>query len=607
MCGIAGVVMLDSQSTAPVEQVREMLGTLHHRGPDDVGIVSANGFALGHRRLSIIDLSSGGHQPMESSDGRYLISYNGEIYNYLELRQELSAHTAFVTDSDTEVLLAAYRHWGERCFDRFNGMWALAIWDRHEQRMLLSRDRYGVKPLYYALVGGAVYFASEVKAIHRILPGRFGADRTSIYEYLVYNRTDQRQSTFVQGIRRLQHGSNAVIADGRFTESRWYRLEQNLGKPWESPEEYRSVFASAVGIRLRSDVPVGLCLSGGLDSSSIASSVVHDEGRRDLHTFSAVYRAGDTGDETEFIKLYDRELPTLEYIRPTAGSFLDDYANFLDCHFEPVGNLSVYSQYAVMKKAKESVTVLLDGQGNDEEMAGYRYFFGSYFKELFAKLRWLTLAKEASAYVYKHRDADAFLYWAYYSAPQFIQNAANRSRAPWVSPVLWVEQGGTSRLAQELFTPNTVNESLLQHFEYKLEHNLKWNDLNSMYFSLELRSPFLDYRVVESTIASPSSVKIRNGQTKWLLREAMRDVLPAAIQSRSDKVGFDNPADEWFRDPRIIPMVQDTLSSRALKESGTINLSECRKLYDRHLSNQVNAAREIWKWINLAHFLTTAG
>lgn len=601
MCGIAGIINFNNKS-ASSEQLNVMLDLMKHRGPDDRGVYYDKNVGLGQVRLSIIDLSVLGHQPMFSKDKRYAIVFNGEIYNYIELREQLKKSYDFITGTDTEVILAAYFVWGENCVERFNGMWAFCIYDTLSGDVFISRDRYGVKPLYYYQDESTLVFASEIKAIYHVLKGKLHRDNKTIFEYLVYNRTDQTCDTFIKEIKRLQHGYNLLIKSNSPELKKWYDLKLRSIKPWLNSDEYRDVFISSVDLRLRSDVPVGVCLSGGLDSSGVTSVIADTLGKKDVFAFSAVYGNNKKGDESKFIKLYDH-LANLKYVYPTEESFMEDLDGFMDCHFEPVHTMSIYSQYKVMKEASKYVTVALDGQGADEQLAGYHYFFSSYFRELILNFKWLKLFNEFTCYYKEHHSMFALKYMAFYMMPDVFKNKLGARRNSSLSTDFFEDNNKASNLSSLLFNPKSLNDSLFQHFEYKLEHNLKWNDLNSMCFSVELREPFLDYRLVERTLASPASFKINKGYTKWIYREAMKGILNELIRLRQDKVGFDNPSDEWLKAPRMRELVNDALSSEVISKAGILNIEDCRQKYQQHLNGEINISKEVWKWIHLEKFL----
>ncbi|MET0531588.1 MAG: asparagine synthase (glutamine-hydrolyzing), partial [Microvirga sp.] len=307
MCGISGIVNLSEEPVA-LPDVEAMMRRQRHRGPDDAGTFIEGNIGLGFVRLSILDLSEAGHQPMLSEDQRYVLIFNGEIYNYLEIKAELLPHCDFRTRTDTEVLLHAYRRWGPECLHRFNGMFAFVIYDRRNRTLFAARDRFGVKPFYYHMTEDTFVFASEIPPIFEYLRGLrqpLNPNDEVVYDYLVHSRTDLDENTFVRQIKKLRHGHSLTVADNRVSIKRWYLLQDNLVDGWNNPEEYYDVFESAVGLRLRSDVPVGICLSGGLDSSSIASTVLSGLRKSDYYAFSAVYGEGRKGDERSFIQEYE--------------------------------------------------------------------------------------------------------------------------------------------------------------------------------------------------------------------------------------------------------------------------------------------------------------
>src|SRR5690606_12824728 len=306
MCGIAGIVQFNNESPKEAS-LKEMMRQMKHRGPNDEGVFVEGAVGLGFVRLSIIDLSPDGHQPMVSGDGRYVLVFNGELFNYLELRKELQEQgVVFKTKTDTEVLLNAYIFWKEDCLDHFNGMWSMVIYDRQEQTIFASRDRYGIKPFYFIQNEDYFAFCSEIPPLFSLLKDKPQPNFQSIFDYLAFSRTDQTQDTFFQEVKKLQHGTKLKLHKGKISMSPWYNLKDKVSRAasFKSPQEFRKLFSSAVGLRLRSDVPVGVCLSGGLDSSSIVSTLLEDYNKQDLETFSAVYKKGQVGDEKEYINEY---------------------------------------------------------------------------------------------------------------------------------------------------------------------------------------------------------------------------------------------------------------------------------------------------------------
>lgn len=597
MCGICGIVNFNSE---PVRepQVRQMMGVMKHRGPDDDGLFLDKNIGLGFVRLSIIDLSMAGHQPMFSDDGRYIIVFNGEIYNYIELRQQLTGKYHFRTRTDTEVLLNAYREWGKECLHRFNGMFAFVIYDKKAKELFAARDRFGIKPFYYHLDQNRIIFASEQRAILPFLTNR-APNRKAIFEYLVYNRTDQGDYTFFQDIRKLPHGSRATVKDGDLKIEKWYVLKYQLKQPFSEAQEFYHTFKESIKFRLRSDVPVGVCLSGGLDSSSIVTVLIKEFNKQDINTFSAVYEKGEEADESDFIHQFKNELKNMHFTTPSDESLMSDLESFIQCHSEPVAALGPYAQFKVMQLAKDHVTVTLDGQGADEQLAGYHYFFASYFKGLLKSARFLKLINEMAAYVRIHRSLTAIKYLGLYLAPSFLKDRLSKISHDYIDEDFYRQKKMSSRLKTGLYNPGNLNESLIQHFEFKLEHLLKWEDHNSMWHSLESRVPFLDHHLVERTLGLAPGKIIKQGATKYILRQAMKGILPEPIRTRQDKIGFATPWEKWFRTAAFKNVILDLLHSVSFRDRGILNRDRCLKGFENFIAGKISIPKEIWKWVNL--------
>ncbi len=608
MCGISGIVHFDGQPVAQ-GQLSAMIRAMKHRGPNDEGSFTEGGLGLGVVRLSILDLSPAGHQPMLSADERYVLIFNGEIFNYLELREELKAKGhVFRTQTDSEVILAAYVEWGEAMLHRFNGMWAFVIYDRRDQTLFAARDRYGVKPFFYALDGRRLLFGSDIRSITAVLGRKPTPDQESLFNFLAFNRTDMNDGTFLREVKKLDHGhcfrlrigAGASAAEQKFQPRKWYDIRQQLKEPFASPEAYRDMFVSSVNLRLRSDVPVGVCLSGGLDSSSIVSVLLQDLGKTDLNTFSAVYGKGKKGDESGFIDLYRDQLRNMYFTEPDAQSLLADLDDLGRAQYEPVPSTSTYAQYRVMKLASQHVVVTLDGQGADEALAGYHYFFGFHFKNLLRQGKLGALASEIGHYYAKHRSWYGIKSLVFFMLPEMLRTRVRVLEKGYLDPGFFQDNArSTNVITGELYGSSSLQEALINHFEYKLEHLLKWEDRNSMWFSLEARVPFLDYRLVERTLTVPEDLIIRKGMTKHILREAMKGTLPEAIRMRRDKVGFETPEAEWFRTPAFQKYITDMIHSAPFTTRGTMDLKKVRAIYQKHLDRQGNYSREIWKWIHL--------
>lgn len=608
MCGISGIIHPDGTPVAE-QQLKAMMRAMKHRGPNDEGWFAEDGIGLGFVRLSILDLSPAGHQPMFSADERYVLIFNGEVYNYIELREELKTRGhSFRSGTDSEVILAAYREWGEQMLHRFNGMWAFVIYDRRDKTVFAARDRYGVKPFFYCIDGQRILFGSDIRSITSVLGRKPTPDPETIFSFLAFNRTDQNDSTFLKEVKKLDHGHyfkmrigpGAPAEEQKFRPQKWYNIRKELKEPFKNPEEYREMFSSAVGLRLRSDVPVGVCLSGGLDSSSIVSVLLKDHDKKDLNTFSAVYGSGRRGDESGFIDLYRGQLQNMYFAQPDEHSLLADIDDLTRAQYEPVPSTSTYAQYRVMKLAKDHVIVTLDGQGADEALAGYHYFFGFHFKNLLRSGRIGTLASEIGHYYGKHRSLYGIKSLAFFLLPAFLRSRVRVMEKGYLdNDFFQAHNNGDNLIAGELYGSPSLQDALINHFEYKLEHLLKWEDRNSMWFSLEARVPFLDYRLVERTLSLPEDMIIREGMTKHILREAMKGTLPEQIRMRRDKVGFETPEAEWFRTPVFQNYIKNLISSEPFISRGIMDIKKVQLLYNNHLERKANHSREIWKWIHL--------
>jgi len=601
MCGIAGIINFN-ESKVNETSLRSMMQCIKHRGPDDDGVFTKENVGFGFVRLSIIDLSEAGHQPKHSTDGRYVIVFNGEIFNYIEIKKELeSLGIVFKTKTDTEVLLNAYIYWGEECLHKLNGMWAFAIYDKQEKSVFAARDRYGVKPFYYLLTNNSFSFCSEINPLLRLIDKQPTADTQSIFDFLVFNRTDQTENTFFKEIKKLQHGNKVLVKNGKVTFSKWYDLKKEVGKAkgFNSPDEYKQLFKSAIELRLRSDVPIGVCLSGGLDSSSIVSILLKELNFSDVNTFSAVYNKGQYGDETEFINEFTLHVKNMHYISPDAISLQNDLLDFVKAHGEPIPTTGPYAQFKVMELAKGKAVVTLDGQGADEELAGYHYFFGFYYKDLLKQFKLVTLIREMFFYLKIHKSLYGIKTFFYFLLPEKVKTKFRVNEFNYLNESFAKAHEAQNSIAGNIYGSGSLKDALLDHFEYKLEHLLKWEDRNSMFFSLEARVPFLDYRLVERTLATKSDKIIKDGVTKYILREAMKSVLPEKIRNRRDKMGYGTPEDEWFREPAWQKIVQEIINSQSFKQRNLVDVEKANELYKKHVNGSVNVSKEIWKWVHL--------
>lgn len=538
----------------------------------DLGSIDTAPFdvAFGHRRLSILDLSVGGHQPMASRDGRYWITYNGEIYNYIELRAELEGlGFRFGTASDTEVVLAAWEAWGAETLHRLNGMWAFALADLRERRLVLSRDRFGEKPLVYRQDRSSFAFASEIGAL-MTGPSHRGVDEKTLSSFLSRGVVEEGERTFFEGVTRVPPGGLLVLnLDSHdISVSRWYALPEGIGAE-PSVAEFRDLLDDAIRIRRRSDVPVGTCLSGGLDSSAItALSARQMKGEGDYHAFSAIF--DDPGfSEAPYVRDAIAATGVVDHVvTPDGPGLRRDLVSFIKTQGEPTPSLGPYTQYCVARAAAAaSVKVLLDGQGADELLAGYHYQAGPFLAEIWNERGLLAASRETRALARNMARS-----------PLWLGALAAYHRFPWPAAARsFVRARGASHavLPSEAFTSGfaALAESGLKHAPTRridderrrslsvtsLPALLRYEDRNTMRFAVEARLPFLDFRLVDAGLRLSSSSLFASGWTKSILREAVSDILPASIVRRKEKLGFATPDARLLRE--AFPVVREALAA----------------------------------------------
>ena len=545
MCGIVGFWGVSDPAL-----LRRMALSISHRGPDDEGFFEAGPISLGHRRLSIIDVR-GGHQPIANENGRLQLVYNGEVYNFRELRLELVAEGhVFRTDSDSEVIVHAYEEWGFEAFGRFNGMWALALADLDRHQVVLARDHFGIKPLYYARAPRRLLFASEIKAILQDTEFETAPNDQSLYEYLAHNLHDHKAETFFEGVYHLPAAHYAVVdADGISLSAYWTPRLRTDGN--SDPAEFRRLFRESVRRRLVSEVPVGACLSGGLDSTTIVrlmNGLFEDRAQDSesmggrLETFSAVFD-NDPIDERDYVAEAVRGTRSVSnLIHPTPHEFVTELEAFVWHQDEPVVSTGPYAQWRVMKEASEKVKVLLDGQGGDELLAGYVPYHMVYLRQLLRERRWGPLAKEALV------SGDVL--W-----PLIRRRLRSRRRSRRIDEPGLIRDGfrATVTKPRDSRSQDNLKERLVQDMTaYSLPCLLRYEDRNSMAFSMESRVPYLDQELVEYILALPPEAIIRNGWSRAILREAMRGVIPERIRLRRWKVGFTTPEIRWLMNRRAV-------------------------------------------------------
>jgi asparagine synthase (glutamine-hydrolysing) len=661
MCGLCGVWRPEGQ---PVDLVALERATtlLRHRGPDDEGYLLVNtrsgrlalcggpatapalalprladfagesfDLALGFRRLAILDLSPAGHQPMAGAGGRHWLIFNGEVYNYIELREELAARGhCFRTGSDTEVVLAAYAEWGPACLQRFNGMWALALWDHPARRLFVARDRFGVKPFYTVRgADGGFAFASEIKAVLGLGGVGFDPDPLAVARYVARGGFPSAQAgaTFFRGVEALPAAHYAVIGEGNGAPRRYWALPAGgaaPAAPRAALERYAELFTDAVRLRLRADVAIGTCLSGGVDSSSIvavAGQLMRREHAVSLErlgerqqTFSAVYESAGPWNERPYIDaVLARTGAGGNFVVPTAERLWADLDRLVWHQDEPFQSTSIFAQWTVMDLARQrGVTVLLDGQGADEALGGYRPFATQMSGLLRAGRPGAALRAAQAAQRVTGAALRSLLLRALAQqvpVPLLAQTRARRLRAAAgaaglpadLAAGLLAAEGGDA-------APYVAGRNLHDHLarllvEDSLPALLRYEDRNSMAFSIEARVPFLDYRLVEWAFTGAAPLRIHDGWTKWAQRMAVRDALPPEVVWRRDKVGFETPETAWLRAGR--GCLLDILSADDVA-APYLDLAAVRRDAPR-LLDAPGGASQVWRWVNLTLWLRRFG
>ena len=576
MCGIAGILQIDSNSYTK-ENVKRMTDALSHRGPDGEGFWQNNSTKVlfGHRRLSILDLSDAAAQPFHYLD-RYTALHNGEIYNYIELREELKKKGyQFRTQTDTEVLVAAYDCWKEDCLEQFDGMFAFAIWDEKEKEFFAARDRFGEKPFYYIYDAGkrTLLFASEIKAFWSIGLGK-GFNKKMLFNFLTIGYTDnptQPDETFYDDVKKLPAASflKITIQSDIFIEIEKYwdidveEQEDNISDD-DAIAKFNELFKTSIKRRLRSDVPLGTSLSGGLDSSSIAATITkYQISNIKLQTFSAIFPGFEKNEEKYIDEVADHFSLRSFKTAVSDKEIPDLFERIVQQQDEPFGSAGTLPQYKVFELAKQNnVKVLLDGQGADEILAGYHKYYKWYWQELFRKRKLISSgelekAKEIGVnekFEFKNIIASLF--------PDFASVVLERQYLLHALKQEDLSKEFVRLKSKEAYyaTPTIFTLNGVLYFNtcmHGLEELLRYADRNSMAHGREVRLPFLSHELVEFLFVLPSHFKIREGWTKWSLRKAMEKTLPSAITWRPNKIGLEPPQRSWMQLPPVQEMIHE--------------------------------------------------
>lgn len=617
MCGIVGI--FDKNSFPSSEEILKMRDAFPYRGPDDAGVwVRPQGLvAFGHRRLSILDPTPAGHQPMHGGDSRLCIVYNGEVYNYLEVREVLkNKGHLFFTGTDTEVILNAYQEWGAECLQYFNGMFAIAIWDEDQKTLFLARDRLGIKPLYYYESNGKLYFASEIKAIVAALKELPGLSPHLIDVYMSFGYV-AGEETLLKGIKRLLPGRFMVVNSERTEIRKYWELtfdnSQDHGLA-HYVRRSRELLEDAVQIRLRSDVPLGIFLSGGLDSSTVVGLLAAKVPDR-LKTFSVAYDFGPEYDETRYARQIAQKFNTDHYeifITPKDfQSFIPECIWFMD---EPVTESAAISLYFVSRLAKEYVTVVLSGEGADEVFAGYDFYRYMLWLERYRSLVGGNQAKlwsrigasvlPSASKIRKYLLLGAKRLESRYKGISTYEESDKRDlyAADFLDYMSSRPEPASMAYIENLFHHTKYNDPLsrMLYFDIRtwlIDDLLIKADRMSMAASLELRVPFLDYRLVEFSANIPSKYKVNKKETKFLLKEMIKDVLPKDIVYRK-KMGFPTPLKQMF-ETHLFGYAKALLLDDAACIREFFKVSKIERLLQEHANKTQDHHRRIWQLVVL--------
>jgi len=654
MCGITGFVAFNAGIEA--KYVKAMNDQIKHRGPDDEGyyILDADDvelvlggvdtkytldglaylpketinnyanskvkLAFGHRRLSILDLSTLGHQPMSMDNGNYWITYNGEVYNYIEIKQELEdLGYRFISNTDTEVILTAYKEWGKECLSKFNGMFALIIYDKTKNQLFVARDRFGVKPLYYFYDRVGIYFASEIKQFTVLPDWQAKLNHKSAYDFLVHGVTDHTNETLFKEVLQLRGGefltiNLAELKPDNINPARWYDLVpvDYLKSYGQACTDFKNLFLNAVEIRLRAEVKVGSCLSGGLDSSAIVcviNEILTSEQEQCQQTVFSACSQHKQFNEREYIDIVvEKTDSTPYYCYPEWDNLFNINETLTWYQDEPFGSTSVYAQWSVFELAKnKGVSVMLDGQGADEQLAGYQsLYFQTYLNGLLHSGKLIKFGTELKLFnkLHKYNMMSAIVRSLLSFFPiNFIVKLGKclgrkTYNTNWISDKLLSK----NKLVKiDLINKNVKSVSYTQLMQSNLPMLLHFEDRNSMAHSIESRVPFIDYRLVELIYSMPTQYKINNGVTKRVLRDGLSGILPDKIKNRMSKLGFATPEEIWLRSqPEIF---RNKLLQSIEYSKGILNKEQVLILFDEIVSGKTKFDFWIWRVINFGTWM----
>lgn len=627
MCGIAGICLCDGAGLPEnaAAQVDAMCRAMRHRGPDGQGVWSGDGVCLGHRRLSIIDLA-GGAQPMHSADDRYHVTFNGEIYNFPELRKELEAQgMRFRTTSDTEIILAGWQVWGSDCLRHFDGMFAFALWDAQEKRLFCARDRFGKKPFFYTLQHGRLYFASELTALTDLSELTFTLSPEALMRYLAYEYVPTPQTMYAEA-SSLPPAHWLELHEGKLRVERYWDLpfpdEEDARSEEEICATYHELLARAVRRRMISDVPLGVFLSGGIDSSIVAG-LMAGQSSTPIKTFSIGFQEASY-DESRYARIVARRWNTDHHERILSAEECAEHLPRIISRMDvPLADASAAPTWLLSGVTREKVTVALGGDGADELWAGYEHYIGykvaTWYNALPTSLRrgiiepLCRLLPSSSGYINPRLAVQTFLRGAH--APDWLRVQTLLTALDPAAQRELLDRPDTAFLTDvRLFAPTR------EHFEhwpsgpgplarafhvyarqYLLDDILVKVDRCSMLHSLEVRAPFLDREAAEFVARLPIRHKLHGFKRKYLLKRAFADVLPPEILRRN-KRGFQIPVADWLRG-RMRPLLEEMLGESRLRQQGIFAPQAVRALMEAHFSGRADMRKQLWTLLVLQLWL----
>jgi len=606
MCGIAGFYGFRND-----DLIKKISKEIVHRGPDGEGFFINDKVTLLNRRLAIIDIK-GGKQPIYNENKSIVTVYNGEIYNYQELRGDLEklGHK-FQTNCDTEVIVHGYEAWGEKCFDKFNGMFAIALWDENKQKFVLARDHFGIKPLYYSFTSSSkinLIFSSEIKPIFNSGLIKKETNDKVIYRYLKYRIHDDSPETFFKGVNKLMPGEMMIVQKSKVKIQKYSNLEDKLFSSNDKSigvdvvDMFKNKLIESIRLRLISEVPVGTCLSGGLDSSTVVAVVnqlLKDKIKEaesvgiKQKSFSAVFPTSSNNEE-KYIDILLKSLKNIDEhkIYPNPEEFFEELADFIRTQEEPTISTGPYAQYKVMQEAHKFVTVLLDGQGADEMLAGYLPYYFVYLKQLFKEKKYLIFFNET----FSSLDVLTKYFWLKLLATLNI----NKN----ISVNTLLNNKFVEKYKKEQF--NITNDNLKERLKEDIFHNslpslLRYEDKNTMRFSIEGRVPFLDFNLLKFIFSLSDDAIIKNGWNKNILREAVKGLLPDDIGLRRNKIGFTTPEYEWFI--RMKNRIYSVFMSESFGERKYFNQKEILNSFQKFIEGKTDDTLIFWRLLNLEMWL----